>query len=119
MPILAAKKVVYGNKKLGVTSAHVRDQISRHPHSYRCLRGDYRIWFRLRHVLPIAIANPRIARRFQRYDRHQFDDDADRRAHWDAVFADEAFMAFASEFRPMLLSQENKLLTRAPWGPGV
>lgn len=47
----------------------------------------------------------------------RFDDDADRRQHWDGVFADADFMGFAKEFRPLLLSQENKLLTDAPWGP--
>jgi len=46
-----------------------------------------------------------------------FDDDADRRMHWSAVFADEAFMAFARKLRPMLVSQENKLMLAAPWGP--
>ena len=47
----------------------------------------------------------------------KFDDDADRRAFWAALFADPAFMAFAKQLRPMLLSQENKLLMAAPWGP--
>ena len=48
----------------------------------------------------------------------KFDDDADRRAHWAAVFANPDFMeAFAAKFRPLVLSQEVKLLTAAPWGP--
>ncbi len=47
----------------------------------------------------------------------KFDDDADRRAFWAAVFADPAFMAFARQLRPLLASQENKLLMAAPWGP--
>jgi hypothetical protein len=47
----------------------------------------------------------------------RFEDDADRRAHWERVFADEEFMAFAAKLRPMLLSQENKLMFNAPWGP--
>ncbi len=47
----------------------------------------------------------------------KFDDDADRRAFWSALFADEAFMAFARKLRPMLLSQNNKLLMASPWGP--
>jgi hypothetical protein len=47
----------------------------------------------------------------------KFDDDADRRAHWAAVFADPDFMKFAVRFRPLVLSQENKLLFNAPWGP--
>ncbi len=47
----------------------------------------------------------------------KFEDDADRRAHWDRVFADDEFMAFAAKLRPMLLKQENKLMFDAPWGP--
>ena len=47
----------------------------------------------------------------------RFDDDADRRAHWDAVFADADFMKFAAAFRPLVLSQENKLMMNASWGP--
>jgi NIPSNAP protein len=48
----------------------------------------------------------------------KFDDDADRRAHWAAVFANKDFVeGFASKFRPLLVSQEVKLLTAAPWGP--
>jgi hypothetical protein len=47
----------------------------------------------------------------------KFDDDADRRTHWERVFADDDFMAFAGQLRPMILSQENQLLRNAPWGP--
>ena len=47
----------------------------------------------------------------------RFEDDADRRAHWGRVFADDDFMAFAGKLRPMLLSQENKIMFDAPWGP--
>lgn len=47
----------------------------------------------------------------------KFDDDADRRAFWAALFADAAFMAFAAKLRPLLQSQENKLMLAAPWGP--
>ena len=48
----------------------------------------------------------------------KFDDDADRRAHWRAVFANKDFVeGFASQFRPLVISQEVKLLTAAPWGP--
>ncbi len=47
----------------------------------------------------------------------KFEDDADRRAFWAGVFADEAFMAFAAQLRPMLVSQENKLMLASPWGP--
>ncbi|MFN5512908.1 MAG: NIPSNAP family protein [Burkholderiales bacterium] len=46
----------------------------------------------------------------------KFDDDADRRAFWAGVFSDEEFMAFARQLRPMILSQENKLMMAAPWG---
>jgi len=37
----------------------------------------------------------------------KFEDDADRRAFWAGVFADEQFMAFARQLRPLLASQEN------------
>jgi hypothetical protein len=47
----------------------------------------------------------------------KFDDDADRRAFWAALFTDADFMAFAAQLRPLLQSQENKLLMAAPWGP--
>ena len=47
----------------------------------------------------------------------KFEDDADRRRHWDAVFSDPAFLEFAQRFRPLILMQENKLLLAAPWGP--
>jgi len=48
----------------------------------------------------------------------KFDDDADRRAHWVAVYANNDFVeGFASKFRPLLMAQEVKLLQAAPWGP--
>lgn len=47
----------------------------------------------------------------------KFDDDADRRAFWAGVFSDPEFMAFAKQIRPMLATQENKLMLSAPWGP--
>lgn len=46
----------------------------------------------------------------------KFEDDADRRRHWAAVYADEAFMAFVQKLRPLVQKQENKLLMAAPWG---
>ncbi len=46
----------------------------------------------------------------------KFEDDADRRRHWAAVYADEAFPAFAKKLRPLIQKQENKLLMAAPWG---
>ena len=47
----------------------------------------------------------------------KYEDDADRRAFWAGVFGDAEFMAFAAKLRPLLQSQENKLLMAAPWGP--
>ena len=48
----------------------------------------------------------------------KFADDADRRAHWAAVFANPDFVeGFASKFRPLVMTQEVKLLHAAPWGP--
>ena len=48
----------------------------------------------------------------------KFEDDAARRAHWAAVFANKDFTeGFVLKFRPLLASQEVKLLTAAPWGP--
>src|SRR5215470_305727 len=48
----------------------------------------------------------------------KFDDDVDRRAHWAAVYANKDFVeGFASKFRPLLMTQEVKLLQAAPWGP--
>ena len=48
----------------------------------------------------------------------KFADDADRRAHWQAVFANTDFVVgFASKFRPLVMTQEVKLLHAAPWGP--
>ena len=48
----------------------------------------------------------------------KFEDDADRRKHWAAVFANKDFVeGFASQFRPLVMSQEVKLMTAAPWGP--
>lgn len=47
----------------------------------------------------------------------KFDDDADRRAFWVGIYGDPDFTAFTSRLRPMLTSQENKLMLAAPWGP--
>jgi hypothetical protein len=48
----------------------------------------------------------------------KFNDDADRRAHWAAVYANKEFVeGFASKFRPLVMTQEVKLLQEAPWGP--
>ena len=47
----------------------------------------------------------------------KFDDDADRRAHWAALYKDDGFMAFVARFRPLVMTQQNQLLLAAPWGP--
>ena len=47
----------------------------------------------------------------------KFDDEADRRNHWNSLFANDDFMDFAGDLRPLLLSQQNQLLNAAPWGP--
>lgn len=48
----------------------------------------------------------------------KFNDDADRRAHWAAVYANKDFMeGFAAKFRPLVMTQEVKLMMAAPWGP--
>jgi len=47
----------------------------------------------------------------------KFDDDADRRRHWAGVYANADFMEFAAKARPIIISQETKLLNAAPWGP--
>lgn len=48
----------------------------------------------------------------------KFEDDNDRRAHWKGLFASSDFIdGFAAKFRPLVMSQEVKLLHAAPWGP--
>ena len=47
----------------------------------------------------------------------RFDDDADRRAFWARLFADEDFGAFGAKIRPLIKNQEIQLLNPAPWGP--
>jgi hypothetical protein len=47
----------------------------------------------------------------------QFEDDNSRRELWKTIYADKNFMKFVAEFRPLVLSQENKLMTAAPWTP--
>ena len=43
---------------------------------------------------------------------------ANHEAHWAALFADTDFIdGFAAQFRPLVQTQEVKLLTAAPWGP--
>lgn len=47
----------------------------------------------------------------------RFESDDARRTFWAKLFADEDFMAFAKQLRPLLKSQSNQLLLSAPWGP--
>ncbi|UYN96016.1 MAG: NIPSNAP family protein [Enhydrobacter sp.] len=48
----------------------------------------------------------------------KFDDDADRRRHWSGLGTHADFVdGFAVKFRPLVATQEVKLLTAAPWGP--
>ena len=47
----------------------------------------------------------------------RFDDDADRRNHWSTLFSDGPFMVFAAKIRPLLMTQEVKVMLEAPWGP--
>jgi hypothetical protein len=48
----------------------------------------------------------------------KYDDDAHRRAHWAAVYANMDFVeSFVLKYRPLVITQEAKLLEAAPWGP--
>ena len=47
----------------------------------------------------------------------KFADDADRRAMWQEIYANEGFMAFAAKFRPLIRIQEYIVLLASPWGP--
>ena len=47
----------------------------------------------------------------------RFEDDADRRNHWATVSADGPFQAFVAKLRPLLMTQEVKVMLEAPWGP--
>ncbi len=47
----------------------------------------------------------------------QFENDNARRELWKIIYKDKDFIKFASEFRPLVLTQENKLMTAAPWTP--
>ena len=47
----------------------------------------------------------------------RFEDDAARRDFWKRLFANEAFMAFAKQLRPLLRTQANQLWVSAAWGP--
>tara|TARA_B100000965_G_scaffold356989_1_gene335315 strand:- start:747 stop:1058 length:312 start_codon:yes stop_codon:yes gene_type:complete len=47
----------------------------------------------------------------------QFENDNNRRDVWNKIYADEEFLKFAVKFRPLVMKQENKLMTAAPWTP--
>lgn len=47
----------------------------------------------------------------------RFDDDAARRDFWKRLFANEPFMKFAVQIRPLINNQDVQLLLPAPWGP--
>jgi len=47
----------------------------------------------------------------------RFDDDAARRDFWKRVYANDDFMAFAAQIRPLIAAQDVQLLQSAPWGP--
>ena len=47
----------------------------------------------------------------------RFGSDVERRDFWSNLFADENFMAFATQLRPLLHKQEIQLMQSAPWGP--
>ncbi len=47
----------------------------------------------------------------------KFDDDADRRRHWQGLGAYPAFQNFVAQLRPLLLKQDVQLLSPAAWGP--
>jgi len=47
----------------------------------------------------------------------RFEDDAARRDFWKRLFANEPFMAFAVQIRPLIQKQDVQLLVSAPWGP--
>jgi hypothetical protein len=48
----------------------------------------------------------------------KFNDDGERRAHWASLYANQDFIEkFAAKFRPLVMSQEVKLLTPSAWGP--
>ena len=64
-----------------------------------------------------ALAEARRAENYLIVHLWKFDDDADRRNHWNSLFANDDFMDFAGDLRPLLLSQQNQLLNAAPWGP--
>jgi hypothetical protein len=49
----------------------------------------------------------------------KFADHAVRDEQWTTLRADPKFVDFGKRIRPMLASQENKILKAAPWSPKV
>ena len=47
----------------------------------------------------------------------KFDSDENRRTFWAQLFANEPFMAFAKQLRPLIATQNVQLMVAAPWGP--
>ena len=47
----------------------------------------------------------------------RFESDSDRRDFWKRVYANKKFMAFATQIRQFIQTQEVQLLVSAPWGP--
>jgi hypothetical protein len=47
----------------------------------------------------------------------RFESDSDRRDFWKRVYANNEFMAFVAQLRPLIQTQEVQLLVSAPWGP--
>ena len=47
----------------------------------------------------------------------RFEDDADRRAFWKRLFANDDFMVFAGRIRPLIMTQQVQLLLETPFGP--
>ena len=47
----------------------------------------------------------------------RFGSDEDRRDFWKVLFADDAFIDFAVQIRPLIDTQEIQLFSSAPWGP--
>jgi NIPSNAP len=47
----------------------------------------------------------------------RFDDDSARRDFWQRLYANQDFMAFAAQVRPLIQTQDVQLLVSAPWGP--
>ena len=47
----------------------------------------------------------------------RFESNSDRRDFWKRVYANKEFVAFVTQLRPLIQTQEVQLLVSAPWGP--